>query len=151
MKSQSVEPQNLSQKHALLASRDQNTAFAAQGRREWFRENRVGIVAVCFMLAAMAFGLAYMTLSSARRAALLKTPAKQGQAYVLRKRYYDTGGKTPFRHYEIDFRLNGREITALPYYYEKWLQTPTETTVSVTYHVGENGEVLISDWQAPAK
>ena len=147
MEADSSKIENTTQKHGLLASREQNVAFEAQGRHAWFRENRVGLIMAFFLLSSIPLYFGWLIYSNIRTLKTLNTPAKQGQAYIVRKDALSTGTKSISTRYEITFRLNGQQITATTLDPVKWAQTPTETTVPVTYHVGENGEILISDWQ----
>ncbi len=147
MEAQSAKTEDVGQRHGLLASREQNAEFDAQGRHAAFRANRWNYVlgvAIVFLL-----GIGGMTLQNVRAVKILNTPAKYGQAYIMSitVRF----GKTN-NGYDIAFRLNGRQIMAMTADADKWTRTPTETTVPVTYHIRDNGEVLISDWQIePAK
>ena len=149
MKDASSGIENLSQKQRLLASREQNSAFEAQGRRVWLRENRAGFVTAFFLLAFMPLGFAYWTYWNLRTLRILDTPAKQGQAYIIGKDATPMGGRRGVMQYDVYFRLNGQQIKATTFDPAKWAQTQTDTRVPVTYHVGENGVTLISDWQTP--
>ena len=146
MKLHSSEPETLTEKHRGLATRDQNTTLEAAYWRDWFYGNRWNLLAALFILVFMPLGIAYMTRKTLRTIDLLKTPAKQGQAMVVSKNFVATGTKGSVISYAVTFRLNGRQITASTFDSTKWAQTFPDTTVPVTYHVGENGDVLISDW-----
>ena len=150
MESQSSKIENPAQKHRLLASRDQNTTFAAHYRLAWLRANRWNFVIALFILSLIPGFYAIGFLFRQTALDVSRTPAIQGRAYVVSKTIRP-GHKTN-NGYDITFRLNGRMTTIYPNDIPKWEQTPLDTFVPVTYHIGANGLVLISDWQtAPVK
>ena len=150
MKSQPIEPENSSQKHGLLASRDQNTTFDAQYRLAWLRANRWN-----FLIVLLTVGIlipligASMSRTPAYKQEIPNTPAYYGQAYVTSKTIIAETKNSPVSYGAVIFRLNGKQITASTFDRAKWIRTPTNATVPVTYHVGDNGGILISDWQIP--
>ncbi len=150
MEAQSIKTEDVGQRHGLLASREQNAEFDAQYRSAWFRTNRWNFLIV-FLILGILIPLIIGSVARHHPYAqnIPNTPAHQGQAYVASKTAFSTNTKDPVTYYVATFRLNGKLIKASTFNRVKWNQTPTETTVPVTYHIGKNGEVLISDWQVP--
>ncbi len=149
MEAQPTKTEDAGQRRGLLASHEQNAKFDALGRRAAFRANRWNYVLGATIVFIPLLYLSNMMLQNARTLAILNMPAKYGQAYIISKDATMRRTKMNTWQYDIAFRLNGRLLTVTTLNADKWTRTPTETTVPVTYHIGKNGEVLISDWQVP--